>query len=96
MKRLASKKVKQSPLKRQVHNAAILICDFCFNYEGDRDLSFVTKKLLRHQPIDALTLAAQEISAGKFPILLLRLLHQRRIGLRSKIDAHTKYRLKTA
>ncbi len=96
MKHLASKKVKQSPLKRQVRNAVILVHDFCLNYQGDRKLSFVTKNLLRQQPINALTLAAQEISAGKFPILLLRLLHQRRIGLLIKRDTHTKYSLKTA
>lgn len=96
MQRLRAKKVKQSPLKRQVRNAVTLIYDFCRNYQGERDLSFVTKNLLRQQRIQALCVACQEITNGDFPKLLLHLLEQRRIAWRVQRDMQTMHSLQLA
>lgn len=96
MQRSRAKKVKQSPLKLQVRNAVTLIYDFCRNYQGGYDLSFVSKHLLRQQRIQALHVACQDIQRGDFPDLLLYLLEQRRITWRIRRDMQTSYKVQMA
>lgn len=75
---------RQRSLRVQMHKSVAYIYDFCLNYQGHHDLSFVTRALLRVQRIHVLQTTCQEISRGVFPKLLLRLLDQQRIVWRIK------------